>query len=168
MQGETLGGLSRSVHPRLPVDGRCRAAGCGRVRRLPPSGRSSLAKGVVRATKPAGGAHRRARAEHAPRRPDCRGGGACDRPGRRARPQAHALGRASPGASGERFLRVALRRGRGLCDRRLRRLRQHVVARGEGSRLTVLDRVYFRIRSVSFTCDHPVSGVPGDTATNSR
>ena len=45
------------------------------------------------------------------------------------RAPAHPLGRASPGAPGERVLRLAVRRGGGVRDRRLRRLRQHVVGR---------------------------------------
>src|SRR6185436_13539385 len=60
-------------------------------------------------------------------------------PGSRARSIAHPLCRASSGASGERGLRLAVRRCGRLRHRRVRRFRQHVV----GPRLSVDGHVFF-------------------------
>ena len=109
-----------------------------------PAG-APLAEGALRAAPPAEPA--------APRRPGAERGAASATRGVRSRGlgsgrrdlrAAHALGRAPPGAPGERVLRVALRRGGGVRHRRLRRLREHVAApSAQGARLRVLDRVYF-------------------------
>ena len=84
-------------------------------------------------------------------------------------PSADAVRRASSGASGERRLRLAVRRGGDLRDRRLRRLRQHVVG---PRRRTAHDgrrpRLLSALARPALSRDHAVPRLSRTTATSSR